>query len=32
LQAVEQAAPYSAVPEKLTEKFSVEGIVIGFPE
>jgi colicin import membrane protein len=32
LQAVTQAAPFPQVPEKLSEKFSVDGVVIGFPE
>lgn len=32
LKAIEDAAPFPKVPEKLTEKFSVDGIVIGFPE
>lgn len=32
LQAVEKAAPFPAVPEKLTEKFAIDGVVIGFPE
>lgn len=32
LQAVEKAAPFPRVPDKLSEKFSVDGIVIGFPE
>lgn len=32
LQAVEEAAPFPNVPEKFSEKFSIEGIIIGFPE
>ncbi|MEK6628021.1 MAG: TonB C-terminal domain-containing protein [Bdellovibrionota bacterium] len=32
LAAVEKAAPFPVVPEKLTEKFAVDGVVIGFPE
>lgn len=32
IQAIENAAPFPKVPEKLTEKFSVDGVVIGFPE
>ncbi len=32
LQAVDQAAPFPKVPEKFTEKFGVDGVVIGFPE
>lgn len=32
LKAIADAAPFPKVPEKLTEKFSVDGIVIGFPE
>lgn len=32
LQAIEKAAPFPKVPEKLSEKFSVDGIIIGFPE
>jgi len=32
IRAVEKAAPFPAVPEKLTEKFSVDGVIIGFPE
>lgn len=32
IRAVEKAAPFAEVPEKLTEKFSIDGIVIGFPE
>lgn len=32
LQAIENAAPFPKVPEKLTEKFSADGVVIGFPE
>ncbi len=32
MQAVEKAAPFPSVPDKLTEKFSVDGVVIGFPE
>lgn len=32
LQAVDQASPFPPVPEKFSEKFSVDGVVIGFPE
>ena len=32
LQAVNKAAPFPKVPEKFSEKFSVDGLVIGFPE
>ncbi len=32
LQAVNEAAPFPKVPEKFSEKFSVDGVVIGFPE
>lgn len=32
LDAIEKAAPFPPVPEKLSEKFRVDGIVIGFPE
>lgn len=32
LQAIEKAAPFPKVPEKLSEKFSIDGIIIGFPE
>lgn len=32
LQAVDKASPFPAVPEKFSEKFSVDGVVIGFPE
>lgn len=32
LQAVNKAAPFPKVPEKFTEKFSADGVVIGFPE
>lgn len=32
LEAVEKAAPFPQVPDKLSEKFRVDGIVIGFPE
>lgn len=32
LKAIENAAPFPKVPEKLTEKFSIDGVVIGFPE
>ena len=32
LKAIADAAPFPKVPEKLTEKFSVDGVVIGFPE
>ena len=32
LQAVNKAAPFPAVPDKLSEKFSIDGVVVGFPE
>lgn len=32
LQAINKAAPFPSVPDKLSEKFSVDGVVIGFPE
>lgn len=32
LQAVNKAAPFPKVPDKLSEKFSVDGVVVGFPE
>lgn len=32
LKAIQDAAPFPKVPDKLTEKFSVDGVVIGFPE
>lgn len=32
LQAISKAAPFPKVPEKLSEKFSVDGVVVGFPE
>lgn len=32
LQAISKAAPFPSVPDKLSEKFSVDGVVIGFPE
>lgn len=32
LQAVDKAAPFPKVPDKFSEKFSVDGVVIGFPE
>lgn len=32
IKAIESAAPFPKVPEKLTEKFSIDGVVIGFPE
>ncbi len=32
LQSVDEAAPFPKVPEKFTEKFSQDGVVIGFPE
>ena len=32
LQAVDQAAPFPKVPDKFVEKFSLDGVVIGFPE
>ena len=32
VQAVAEAAPFPKVPEKFSEKFSIDGLVIGFPE
>ena len=32
MQAVSKASPFPKVPEKFSEKFSVDGLVIGFPE
>lgn len=32
LQAITKAAPFPKVPDKLTEKFSMDGVIIGFPE
>ncbi|MEQ1722550.1 MAG: TonB C-terminal domain-containing protein [Pseudobdellovibrio sp.] len=32
LQAIAKAAPFPSVPDKLSEKFRVDGIVVGFPE
>lgn len=32
MQAVAKAAPFPKVPEKFSEKFSIDGLVIGFPE
>lgn len=32
LQAITEAAPFPKVPEKFSEKFSLDGVVIGFPE
>ena len=32
LEAVDRSAPFPAVPEKFSEKFKVDGVVIGFPE
>ena len=32
LEAVDRAAPFPVVPEKFSEKFKVDGVVIGFPE
>lgn len=32
IQAVEKSAPFPKVPEKLTEVFSVDGIIVGFPD
>jgi outer membrane biosynthesis protein TonB len=32
LQAIAKSAPFPTVPDKLSEKFSVDGIVVGFPE
>jgi colicin import membrane protein len=32
IEAVDRSAPFPAVPEKFSEKFKVDGVVIGFPE
>lgn len=32
LQAINKAAPFPKVPAKFSEKFSVDGLVVGFPE
>lgn len=32
MQAVSKASPFPKVPEKFSEKFSIDGLVIGFPE
>lgn len=32
LTAIEKAAPFPSVPEKFSQKFSVDGIVVGFPD
>jgi TonB family protein len=32
MQAVTKASPFPKVPEKFSEKFSIDGLVIGFPE
>ena len=32
IQAVNKAAPFPKVPAKFAEKFSIDGIVVGFPE
>ena len=32
LEAINKAAPFPKVPEKFSEKFSVDGMVVGFPE
>lgn len=32
LQAIDKAMPFPKVPDKFSEKFSVDGVVIGFPE
>ncbi|MBC7420901.1 MAG: TonB family protein [Bdellovibrio sp.] len=32
LEAVDRSAPFPIVPEKFSEKFKVDGVVIGFPE
>ena len=32
LEAVDRANPFPAVPEKFSEKFKIDGVVIGFPE
>lgn len=32
LQAINKAAPFPKVPAKFSEKFSVDGLIVGFPE
>ncbi|MBC7743405.1 MAG: TonB family protein [Bdellovibrionaceae bacterium] len=32
LEAIDRANPFPAVPEKFSEKFKVDGVVVGFPE
>lgn len=32
LQAINKAAPFPKVPAKFSEKFSIDGLVVGFPE
>lgn len=32
LEAIDKALPFPKVPEKLSEKFRTEGIIVGFPE
>ncbi len=32
LQAINNAAPFPKAPDKFSEKFSVDGLVVGFPE
>lgn len=32
LQAIKEAEPFPPVPEKFTEKYSADGIVVGFPD
>lgn len=32
LNAIKQSEPFPPVPEKFTEKYSVDGVIIGFPE
>lgn len=32
LNAIKQSEPFPPVPEKFTEKYSIDGVIIGFPE
>ena len=32
IQAITKSAPFPKVPEKFSEKFSVDGLIVGFPE
>jgi colicin import membrane protein len=32
LQAINKAAPFPKVPAKFSEKFSIDGLIVGFPE